>query len=134
MAKRESRIDTGKIDTLIGKDTTINGTVIINKGVLKIEGKVEGEIRSEGNVIIGETATLKANITADNVLMGGELHGNIETKGRLEIIPPGKLYGDIKAGALDISEGALFVGTSEMRIPQEQRPIRPISKNTDKKQ
>lgn len=109
-----------RVDTIVGKETLLNGT-ITGKGSVRIDGKVEGDIRYEGDVFVGETAIVKANIAARNLTIAGQVHGNVEIQGRLDLVSSGKLYGDLKAKTLQIADGATFIGKSETYDPQKQK-------------
>ncbi|GBG56757.1 hypothetical protein SPFL3102_02517 [Sporomusaceae bacterium FL31] len=103
----------GEIETIIGKDTQLKGSVKA-QGTIRIDGEFEGDIDSEQDIIIGESGHVTAKINARNVLISGVLQGNVNATGRLELMSSGKLYGDIKANALIIGEGAVFKGVSDM--------------------
>jgi cytoskeletal protein CcmA (bactofilin family) len=107
------------VDTVIGKETEVKGS-ISSTGVIRIDGKVEGEIAHKGDVIVGETGRIAANITARNLAVAGSVSGNIDASGKLELLPSARVVGDIKTGSLLISEGALFKGRSEMVTPEER--------------
>ncbi|HHV71839.1 MAG TPA: polymer-forming cytoskeletal protein [Clostridia bacterium] len=111
--KQEIEISTEKIDTIIGKETVFIGKVVVN-GTLRIEGKIEGEINGKGDVIIGETGRVKGNIKARHLLLAGEVEGNLDLSGKLELTSNAKLYGDIRVESLVIGEGARFIGNSTM--------------------
>lgn len=113
----------GRVDTIIGKETEIKGT-ITSTGVIRIDGKVEGEIAHKGDIVVGETGMVTANVKARNVAVGGAVTGNVEAAGKLELMPSARLVGDIKAGALVINEGALFKGHSDM-AGHEERSAKP---------
>ena len=102
-----------EIETVIGKNTQMKGS-INSSANMRIDGTVEGEIIIAGEAIIGEAGRVIGNITAGSVLISGEVNGNITAENKLEIMPSGKLYGDIKASVLSIAEGALFKGQSKM--------------------
>ncbi|MGB9780568.1 bactofilin family protein [Caldanaerobacter sp.] len=106
-------VDPEKIDTVIGKNTFFEGT-IRSEGTLRIDGNFTGQIETKGNVIIGEGAKVEANISSDNVVVSGEVKGNILAKGQLKITSTGKVYGDIEVQNLMIEEGAIFDGKSKM--------------------
>ncbi len=108
----------GKVETIIGNGTTINGMVEV-VGILRVDGKLEGELKSQGDVIIGETGNVAASIKAKNVTVAGKVSGNVEATGRLDILPTGKVLGDIRVGQLAISDGATFQGKCDMLKPQE---------------
>ncbi len=113
----------GRVDTIIGKETEVKGTVT-SAGVIRIDGKVEGEIIHKGDIAVGETGLVTANIKARNVAVGGTVTGNVEAAGKLELLPTARVVGDVKAGSLVISEGAYFKGHSDMAGPEE-RPAKP---------
>ncbi|MEW6724976.1 MAG: polymer-forming cytoskeletal protein [Bacillota bacterium] len=102
-----------RIDSIVGKGTHVNGTVV-SSGSLRVDGKVEGEIKHEGDLLVGEGGVVAANIKANNVTIAGEVIGNIEAGGKLEITSKGRVVGDISAKSLVLSEGAVFKGTSRM--------------------
>lgn len=102
-----------KVDTVIGKDTEIKGTVC-GLGTIRIDGKIEDEINVQGDVVVGETGKIVADISARNVTAAGEIIGNINASGKLEIIEKGKVRGDIKVASLVINDGAILDGKSEM--------------------
>jgi cytoskeletal protein CcmA (bactofilin family) len=105
--------DENKIDTVFGDDIDFRGTLKFS-GSLKIKGYFEGKIISNGHLIIGEDAVVKANIVSDIVTINGKIYGNIETKKFLEITSTGRLYGDIKTPLLSIEKGSKFTGNSYM--------------------
>ncbi len=103
----------GMINTVFSKDMSFYGDLKFKKS-LQINGYFEGEIISDGYLVIGEGATVKANIKAKTVIINGEVHGNIEATDRLEILTGGKLHGNIRTAKLKIADGVVFVGKCEM--------------------
>ncbi|HHX28747.1 MAG: bactofilin family protein [Bacillota bacterium] len=112
-AKTETPLKPGTFESLLGKGIEIKGTVR-SKGSLRIEGSAEGNVECEGDVTVGETAVLNADVTAQNVTIGGTLSGTVTCSGRLELLPTARVKGDIKVGTLVVSEGAIFSGTTQM--------------------
>ncbi len=110
-----------KVQTVLGKDTEFNGTLKF-KGSLRIDGKFEGEIITEGYLEIGDGAKVKANIKAGTVAIAGEVIGNVDAKERVDMRPTAKLVGNIKTKRLTIADGVVFKGSCEMPvdIPQQQ--------------
>jgi cytoskeletal protein CcmA (bactofilin family) len=106
-------------DTVIGSGTMIEGIISSRENVC-VEGVFKGKIMSDACIIIGETGKVEADITADTVLMSGEVHGNIVAKTKLEITSRGKLRGNIKTGSLIIAEGVLFEGNCQMVWEESQ--------------
>lgn len=120
-AKTETPIKPGTFESLLGKGIEIKGTVR-SKGSLRIEGSAEGNVECEGDVTVGETAVLNADVTAQNVTIGGTLSGTVTCSGRLELLPTARVKGDIKVGTLVVSEGAVFSGTTLMGDPGVKIP------------
>ncbi len=113
-----------KVDTIVGKETRINGRIEA-AGTIRIDGRVDGEIEADGDVVIGEPGRLVASVHARNITIAGEIQGNIHAEGRLEIVPTGKLYGDVKVAVLAIEDGAIFKGTCEMIAAEPQTRLLP---------
>ena len=108
----------GRIDTIIGRETEFKGT-LVSSGLIRIEGRFEGEIIHNGDIAVGETGVLNANVKARNLTVAGTITGNIDATGKLELLPTARLTGDISVSALVIGEGAAFKGTSSMRSADE---------------
>lgn len=125
MFNKKEEIDTTKIDTIIGKDTTINGSIEA-KGILRVDGKVIGEINTNGDIIVSATGIVEAEVKCRSISIAGVIKGNVEATGILEIEPTGKLIGDISVAKLAIGDGAVFQGICKMRgqeksLPQETK-------------
>jgi cytoskeletal protein CcmA (bactofilin family) len=101
------------VDTIIGVNVVLKGN-LHNKGSIQINGTVEGEIRSDENVNIGETAKIKGPVVAKTIEISGEVKGLVEATDKLEVNPTGKIIGDINAKSLIIKQGATFIGKSAM--------------------
>jgi cytoskeletal protein CcmA (bactofilin family) len=107
------------------KDRTADSTSLLSKNVkidgeiqgpenLHVEGYIKGAISLSGDVFIGNTGIVEAEVEAKNVIIQGEVTGNVVAHQQLEIHPSGKLIGDCKAASIDIKEGAVFEGRSNM--------------------
>ncbi|MGE5594348.1 MAG: bactofilin family protein [Betaproteobacteria bacterium] len=108
-----------KVDTIIGKETRVSGRVQAS-GTIRVDGSIDGEIEADGDVVIGEPGRLVASIHARNVTIAGEVQGDVHAEGRLELLPTGKLYGDVKTAILAIEDGAIFKGACEMITAEPQ--------------
>ncbi|TYP57420.1 bactofilin family protein [Thermosediminibacter litoriperuensis] len=118
-------INTDRVDTLLGKGTEFKGTVKAS-GVLRVEGRIEGEIESSGDIIIAEGGVVNAQIKARNAIVAGEINGNMILIGKLEIKSSGKVLGDLKVEGITIEDGAVFEGRCEM-----SREKKPKTQKTD---
>jgi cytoskeletal protein CcmA (bactofilin family) len=110
---KKKKINPNTTDTLIGEGTVFEGRIKSEASVC-IEGQITGDIDCTGDVIIGENGVAKSNITGRDVTIGGTVHGNVTTKGKLVIAATGKLYGNTNGNSLIIEEGGVFWGTSKM--------------------
>jgi cytoskeletal protein CcmA (bactofilin family) len=98
---------------ILSADVEIKGSIRF-QSELTIDGKVEGEINSNGILTVGENAEIKGEIKTKSVTVLGKVHGNITVEDRCELKSHAVLYGDLKASRLQIEEGATFVGKSEV--------------------
>lgn len=116
--------------TTLGKDTEFEGTLKF-KEALKIEGKFNGDISSEGHLIVGKTGEVTAEINVGSIIVEGKITGNIIANDLVELRSSAELRGDITAAKLKIEEGVVFVGRSDVQ-PQNSR--RDPSRNTSSMQ
>lgn len=100
-------------DTVIGVDVNVKGN-LNNKGSIQINGTVDGEIKSDENITIGETAFVSGPIVAKNILISGKAEGTVTASEKLEVDPTGSINGDINTKTLIVREGAKFNGTCAM--------------------
>lgn len=103
----------GAIDNILGANTDCEGT-IRSDGNIRIDGVFRGHIETAGNVLVGPSAKILADIVANIVQVWGSVQGNIKTQGRLEILANGRVWGDIEVGSLLIDEGGMFRGRCTM--------------------
>ena len=101
---------------VLSTDVEIKGTVKFTNDLV-VDGKIEGEINSDGNLTVGENARIKAEIKTATVVVYGKVHGNITATDRVELKSSGEVVGDIKAKTLSIEAGAIFVGKSTVGTP-----------------
>jgi cytoskeletal protein CcmA (bactofilin family) len=112
---------------VLSSDVEIKGSIKFQKELL-IDGKVEGEINSDGVLTIGENADIRGEIKTKSITVFGKVHGNIAVAERCELKSKCTLQGDLKAARLVIEEGATFIGKSEVTsgtIPAKSASARP---------
>jgi len=103
-----------EINAFLGKDTEFEGKFSFT-GAVRIDGKFTGEIESSGTLIVGETATIKSQIHVADMIISGEVNGDIVAENKIEISVPGKLFGNIQTPKLVIEEGVIFEGKCKMQ-------------------
>ena len=107
---------------ILSTDVEIKGNVKFTNDLI-IDGRIEGQIISDGNLTVGENARLKAEVKTGSVTVYGKVHGNITVNGHVELRATAEVVGDIKAKTLSIEAGAIFVGKSTVGTPtQVQAP------------
>jgi cytoskeletal protein CcmA (bactofilin family) len=100
-------------DTCIAKGSHITGTLKFS-GTVRIEGRVEGEISAQETVVVGDTAVVEAELTADTIIITGKVTGDVTAHRRLEIRAPGQVQGNITTPSLVIHDGVRFEGQCSM--------------------
>jgi cytoskeletal protein CcmA (bactofilin family) len=87
-----------------------------SSGSLHIHGRVEGSLTARDTIFIAEEAEVDANLRAANVTIAGNVRGAVHCAERFEVLPRGRVTGDIHAPAIAIHDGALVAG--EIRMTQ----------------
>lgn len=127
-----SRPAAGSTRNILSTDVEIKGTVKFTNDLV-VDGKIEGEVSSNGNLTIGENARIKAEIKTATVVVYGKVQGNITATDRIELKASAEIIGDIKTKTLTIEAGAIFVGKSTVGTPAQapaqtatpQQPAKP---------
>jgi cytoskeletal protein CcmA (bactofilin family) len=117
MSKQESptkAADEGLVAHLY-KGSRVNGQLSF-QGSARIDGSVDGEIKCQGTLTIGEGADVKARISGETVVIRGRVEGNVTAKAKVELIAPARLYGNLTAPRLFIAEGVIFDGDCSMGV------------------
>ena len=108
---------------VLTSDVEIKGNLRFS-GELELDGKLEGEIQTDGVLNLGDTAVVSGNINAQSVVVRGKVNGNITAKEKIEIKSNAELFGDIRATKLVVEEGVTFVGKTEVN-PNKLSPAPP---------
>jgi cytoskeletal protein CcmA (bactofilin family) len=96
--------------TNLTSDADIKGTIKFGEA-MRIDGKFEGElIADNGELTVGKTGSVKANIKVKNAVIEGRVDGNIKASDKVELKQKAQLIGDLQAKILVIEEGVVFVG------------------------
>lgn len=99
--------------TVISKGVKIEGKLSCS-GNIRLDGEVQGDISSQGVVIIGEFGKVNGQINADNITIGGKVTGTVKAKDKVVLEAKANLKGDITTKALMVEVGAIFNGNTKM--------------------
>ncbi|MDD5505331.1 MAG: polymer-forming cytoskeletal protein [Candidatus Omnitrophica bacterium] len=96
-------------------DAAMQGSLSFKDPVnLRINGKFEGTLDTRGNLTIGSTAVISADIIGDNIIVGGRVKGKITARERLTLLPQAVVEGHIYPARLNVAEGAVLEGQCSM--------------------
>ena len=115
------RPETGQdISAFVGKGVVFKGTISYN-GTVRIDGTLEGEISTDGILLVGEEAILNAKVTAGTIVCKGKITGDITAREKMKLRAPAVINGGVTTPMLAMEEGVFFNGTLEME--QQTRPV-----------
>jgi len=119
--------------TIISLGVKIEGKVKSN-GNIRVEGQIEGDLISQGSIVIGGNGEVNGQVNADIISIAGSVNGTVKAKNKLTIEEKGNLKGDIFTKTLIIKEGAQFDGKCKMGdsfgsyVSEPQKPAKPENK------
>ena len=115
------RPDTGHdVSAFVGKGVVFKGTISYN-GTVRIDGTLEGEIHTDGILLVGEDAVLTAKVAAGTIVCKGKITGDITAREKMKLRAPAVINGGVTTPMLSMEEGVSFNGTLEME--QQAPPV-----------
>lgn len=111
-------------ETIVSSAMRVEGELKSN-GNIKIDGIVSGKVHTAADLMIGSNAQIDADLIANNALVAGVVKGNVTVKNSLLILETGKLIGNISCANLGIKEGAYFAGQCRMQEPKQELETEP---------
>jgi len=103
-----------KIVAFIGQGVEFKGTINY-KGSVRIDGRLDGELHTEGTLLVGKEAVITAKISAGSVISKGKITGDIHAKDKILLLSSANMDGSLNTPQLSIEEGVIFNGTIEMK-------------------
>lgn len=100
-------------ETIIARGVRVQGEIAVD-GNIVIEGEVQGTLTATGDLHVGESAVLEADIKVENAVVAGNVRGNLEVVQKLELLPSSKFSGDVRAAIISVGAGAQMNGTVHM--------------------
>ncbi len=112
----------------VGKDVDFKG-VITYSGTVRIDGSLDGEVHTDGGLLVGPEAVLKAKVSAGTVVCQGTIHGDIQAKDQIVLRAPAVVQGSLTTPILSMEEGVVFNGTLEMKPQAKAEGSRDLGAN-----
>jgi len=109
-------------ETIVSANMRIEGELKSN-GSIRIDGIITGKVQTSGDLAVGSSAQIDADLIAQNAVIGGIIKGNVTVKQALVILETGKILGNVSCSSLGIREGAYFSGNCRMqdsKVPQPE--------------
>ncbi|HEY6639730.1 MAG TPA: polymer-forming cytoskeletal protein [Nitrospiraceae bacterium] len=101
------------ISAFVGKGVEFKGTISYS-GTVRIDGYLDGEIHTDGMLLVGEDAVIQAKITAGTIVSKGKITGEVVAKECIKLRAPAVMNGSVKTPVLSMEDGVLFNGALEM--------------------
>jgi cytoskeletal protein CcmA (bactofilin family) len=124
MKDKEREILDSKIAGLIDQGTELKGDLTF-KGSFRIEGNFKGTINSDSLLIIGERGKVEADVKVGQLVINGEIRGNIQASERVEVHSKGRVCGTIQTPKLVVEEGAYLEANCQTTESVPQKPAVP---------
>lgn len=103
----------GELNGFLDAGSHIKGTLHF-EDTFRIDGKVTGNVESDGHLIVGEKGEVDGEIDVRRVSVSGTVRGHLKARERVELTSLGRVYADITAPILTMEEGAIFEGRCVM--------------------
>jgi cytoskeletal protein CcmA (bactofilin family) len=108
--------------SIVAKDLTIAGDLQA-EGVIRIEGRVVGNVHAGDQVLLCEGGIIEGDVIAREAVIGGRVHGCITAVERVELQTSAIVHGDIATPRLLIQEGGTVNGSMKMEDVEPPRPV-----------
>jgi cytoskeletal protein CcmA (bactofilin family) len=112
--KKTSKQEKAMERNVIAKNTTIVGD-IKSDGDFRIDGTLEGSLKTNGRVIIGVDGLIKGDVESANADIEGKFLGQLQVDNTLTIKSAANISGDVIVGKLSVEPGASFNATIAMK-------------------
>lgn len=114
--------------TVLGPGTHFEGLLTF-RGRARVDGTLSGEINGHGVLVLGPEARAEARVEVDELIVAGEIEGDVRARRRVELLASGCIRGDVETPRLVIAEGGRVIGRcttgSAARGPQALPPAAP---------
>jgi len=116
--KKKNQKDFEEIRTFICSGCFFEGNITIGEGITRIDGEVQGNVKGEGGLLVGENGVIKGDVEVKKLMLYGQVFGNIKAE-EVELYSGSAVKGNIKAKFIYIERGAGINGLCETDIFSE---------------
>ncbi|MBN2716803.1 MAG: polymer-forming cytoskeletal protein [Deltaproteobacteria bacterium] len=103
-----------EVGSLLGKGATFSGKLTFF-GTVRIEGEFEGEVISDDTLVVAKGGRVRGMVNVGQlVVAGGVVEADVVARESVEILPEGKIVGEVTTPSFQIEKGGIFMGTSKM--------------------
>ena len=110
--KKNGYMDDGNI-TLLAKGVNLKGEIKV-EGTVRIDGCLDGDVHTKGEVIVGEDGVVKGTITAGSLISSGRIKATVTAAERVQLFKSAILIGEVHSPVMVMEEGAKFQGVCDM--------------------
>jgi cytoskeletal protein CcmA (bactofilin family) len=111
-----------ELTALLGRGTRFEGKLHF-EGRVRIDGSFQGEIRSDGVLVMGEGSSVQAEIAVSTLIVkGGTLKGNVQAREAIELYVPAQVTGKLRAPQIFMDKGVQFSGECVISNPAGSNP------------
>jgi len=107
------------IDTIIGNKGIFKGNIEVEGGIL-VDGKIEGDIKAKGILIVGKDGYIIGNVWASDLIISGKIEGKAFIRNRVEVQSSGKIEGELHCKILVVDEGGYVNGITDMKYQENE--------------
>jgi cytoskeletal protein CcmA (bactofilin family) len=102
-------VTAGQVPTVLAPGAEFEGLLSF-RGSARVDGKLSGDVVAEGCLVIGEGARVQARIEVDELIVGGELEGEVHARKRVELLSTARVVGSLRCPRLAVAEGGILEG------------------------
>lgn len=101
--------------TLLAKGVHLKGEIRV-EGTVRIDGRLDGEIQTKGQVIIGEDGLVQGTIVAGTIISSGRIKATVTATEQIQLMKTATMIGEIHTPVLTMEAGAKIQGTTDMGV------------------
>lgn len=122
-----------RIDSLIGKETEINGDIHFTGG-LHIDGRVKGNViaKEDGDAIltVSEQGSIEGDVRTNNAIINGQIIGDVYVSEHIELAVNARIKGNVYYNLIEMTMGAAVNGSLVHYTPEQEKENAPAPQHS----